>query len=155
MINRTRSFLAAAILAAFTLIIASDAIHAQGVPWGGCPNTRICNLTNCTVTLNLWTTPPGAFPAITLVPGQCITVPTPGIASIDSVLSAAGIWYPVLPPPPVPPCNCPPGTWSVCCVTLPSLPPPPTNCCCDVCFDPLTCTININPSACPAALCRP
>ncbi|HVZ39754.1 MAG TPA: hypothetical protein VHI13_10790 [Candidatus Kapabacteria bacterium] len=154
MINRTHSSLAAFALAAFTLIAASDIVHAQGVPWGACPNTLICNRTNCTIILSLWTIPRGLFPVTTVPPGACIPVPTPGIAQIIDVQSAAGIWYPVLPPPPIPPCNCPPATWSVCCVTLPTAPP--GGCCCDICFDNtvVPCTITINPAACLPP-CRP
>lgn len=147
MINRTRSLLAACALAAFMLVAASDVVKAQ-VGWA-CPVTTVCNLTNCTVTLRLWTIPRGAFPIITLAPGQCLNVGTAAITAITDVMSSAGISYAVLPPPPAPPCNCPAGSWSVCCVTL-----PPMNCCFDVCFMPATCTINIMPAACPPP-CRP
>jgi hypothetical protein len=118
------------------------------VPWA-CATTRVCNLTNCSVRLTLITTPMGAVPPINLMPGQCLSVPTP-VASIDRVVGAAGGGYPILPPPPVAPCNCPLGLWSVCCVTL-----PPQNCCFDICFDQTACTIFMRPAACPAGTCRP
>ncbi|MBS1913352.1 MAG: hypothetical protein JST22_15295 [Bacteroidetes bacterium] len=150
MSHHLRSILAACALAVFALLFASDIVCAQnGVPWGGCLNTTICNRSTWTMTLNLVTTPAGAIAPVTLVPGQCINVATPGVASIDFVISAAPIRYPVLPPPPVPPCTCPAGTWSVCCVTL-----RPQNWCADICFDPATCTITINNAICPAP-CRP
>lgn len=149
MINRTRSIIAASIFAALTFFYAAAA-DAQGVPWGGCPNTTICNLTGCKVQIALRMIPV-ASPAYTLAPGQCLVIPTTGVTSIAGVVSAAPAVYPVLPPPPVAPCNCPAGSWSVCCVTLPSA----AVCCCDICFDPLTCTINILPAACPPGACRP
>lgn len=148
MINRTHSFIAACALAAFMLVASSDILQA-GVPWGGCPKTTICNTSRWTMTLKLITSG-NPIPVAALVPNQCTTFVSAGVTSIDFVVSAAGILYPVLPPPPVQPCNCPPGTWSVCCVTL-----PPQNWCFDICFDPVGCVINITDAACPKDSCRP
>lgn len=139
-------------LAAVMTIIALSSIEtatAQGVPWG-CATTQVCNLTNCPVRLTLGTIPFGLVAPINLMPGQCVAVATGGVTSFDRVVGAAGGGYPVLPPPPVAPCNCPLGLWSVCCVTM-----PPQNCCFDVCFDQTACRIFLRPAACPTGTCRP
>ncbi len=137
--------------AAMTIIAALCSITtatAQGVAWN-CRTTTVCNQTHCDARLTFGTIP---FSLITVnVPaGQCVTVATAGATSIDRVVGAAGGGYPVLGPPPVPPCNCPLGSWSVCCVTL-----PPNNCCFDVCFDQTKCQITLLPAACPTGTCRP
>jgi hypothetical protein len=147
MVHHTRLFGLASAIVALALLALVETASAQ-VGWP-CPAALVCNFSNCRVTLILNTTPPGVIPAINLAPGQCINIPTP-VASIDQVVSAAGIAYPILPPPPFPLCNCLPNEWSVCCVTL-----PPQNCCFDVCFDPVACTININNAACPPGTCNP
>lgn len=153
MIHRTRSFLTAVAFAALAMSAATGSAHAQGVPWA-CAVTTVCNLTNCQMTLNLLTTPAGAIPAIVLAPGQCLPVPTGAVVSIDWVVSGAGFAYPVVPPPPagfpLPPTTCTPTDWHVDCVALPA-----ATCCADICFDPLTCTININPALCAPGCCRP
>ncbi|MBS1913343.1 MAG: hypothetical protein JST22_15250 [Bacteroidetes bacterium] len=148
MINRTRILGLAAAMAIVALLSTVGTATAQGVPWN-CNTTTICNLTHCPARLSIGTIP---FSIITvnLNAGQCVSVSTAGITSIDRVIGAAGGGYPVLAPPPVPPCNCPLGSWSVCCVTL-----PPQNCCFDVCFDQTKCQITLLPAACPTGSCRP
>lgn len=151
MIHRSHRFVAAGIVAALMLLFTASRADAQlGAPWGACGATNVCNFTNCPVTLTLLTFPAGGLCPIVLQAGQCINIPTPGIASIDWVVSALPALYPVLPPPPAPPSTCLPTDWSVNCVTL-----PPGNCCCDVCFDPILCTISINNAACPPGACNP
>ncbi len=149
MTTQSRFVRTATMIAVLTLMFTAGTALAQ-VPWGACGNTTVCNQTGCTIVFQPQTTPAGAFPPITLLAGQCIVVATPGIATINSVISGGGFFYNVLPPPPVAPCNCPAGTWSVCCVTL-----GPAGCCCDICFDPNACRIVIRPSACAVAVCRP
>lgn len=148
MITRTRFLVMAAAMAAIALLSLTETAGAQGVPWS-CRATEICNFTTCKARLTIGTIP---FSLITvdLAPGECKTVATGTITSIDRVVGAAGGGYPVLPPPPVAPCNCPLGAWSVCCVTL-----PPQNCCFDVCFDQTQCRIYLRPAACPTGSCRP
>ncbi len=148
MTHSTRSIRNAAVLAVLAFLFVTGSTRAQ-VPWA-CAATTICNNSGCFVILTLNTTPAGAIGPITLLAGQCVNVNTAGVASIDAVVSNAGIAYPVLPPPPVAPCNCPAGTWSTCCVMLPPVP-----CCTDICFDPAACRIVIRPSKCGVAVCQP
>lgn len=148
MIHRTRimALTAAMVIIASLSVIATAT--AQGVAWN-CKTTTICNQTRCAARLTFGTIPFSLI-SVNVDPGQCRTVSTAGVTSIDRVVGAAGGGYPVLGPPPVAPCNCPLGSWSVCCVTL-----PPDNCCFDICFDQTKCTITLLPAACPAGSCRP
>lgn len=139
--NHRSRFLAAMLAVAIIAFLTGTGTARAGVPWA-CAATTITNFTACTIPLTLVAAPPAAIVRVNLGPGAIAQVPTGGIASFDFVISNGGIWYPVLAPPPVPPCNCPPANWSVCCVTL------APGCCCDVCFDPANCRITVRPAAC-------
>ncbi len=137
-------FLAAAVAVALIGIVASGSTARAGVPWA-CNATTITNFTACTIPLTLVSAPGAAIFRVNLGPGAIALVPTGGIASFDFVISAGNIWYPVVTPP-VAPSRC--AGWSVSCVTL------APGCCCDVCFDPANCRINVLPSAC-IGFCNP
>ncbi len=147
MMNRTRSFAAAAVFAALMLIVAAAA-DAQVVWNPPCANITVRNLSPVCPARLVLNTVPAMAPINVPAGGVVIIGALPGLV-INSVGSLGGIIYPVLPPPPGAPCNCLPGDFSVCCVTLPPAP----GCCFDVCFNQATCTITLRPAAC--AVCRP
>jgi hypothetical protein len=93
----------------------------------------IGNSTPCTVTLCLRT---NLGPICqTLNPGASVVVPLVAAVNIMGVISAGGVTY-VFVPSPIP------GIQWVPNVTL-----PPAGCCCDVYYDPSTCSLRIVPSS--------
>ncbi|HVZ41865.1 MAG TPA: hypothetical protein VHI13_21465 [Candidatus Kapabacteria bacterium] len=146
---RLRLVRAASVVA--LLVMCAHTVHAQ-LNWSPpCQMATITNNSPCNLQFSINTNPPNIFPPIVLPPGGMIVVPTPPGTVITGVTSWGGNFYPVNPPPPGAGSPCNPTDWWICCVRLG--PDPCPQCCCDICFDPINCTITIWPARCPK--CRP
>lgn len=145
---------ATCLIALAMLVTAADTGFAQVVFRNPpCPAITINNNTLCTAQLNFVPVPPG-WPNPVLVPATgSIVLPGPpvgGMFTINGIRSMGGIFYPFLAPPFPVIVNCGAGDWWISNVTL----GPPPGCCFDICANPATCTINLNPSGAPPP-CRP
>lgn len=128
------------VMIAASLGLGVTTVMAQPIAWNPpCPTATVVNNTGCTLTLNLFTAPPGAVPPIAVPPCTILApVAVPPGTIINGVFSQAGTAVPMAPG------TVPPATLSPCPLGPPAGPAtgevrgitlgPAPGCCVDIFF---------------------